>query len=49
MADEQDFDVFLSFRSSDADGNPTRERTIARRIYDELTRRGIRRSFPKSP
>ena len=45
MADEQDFDVFLSFRSSDADGNPTRERTIARRIYDELTRRGIRTFF----
>ena len=42
LEDEADFDVFLSFRSADDEGRPTRERVVARRIYDELTRRGIR-------
>ena len=42
LAEEADFDVFLSFRSSDDEGRPTRERVVARRIYDELTRRGIK-------
>lgn len=45
LEDEQPFDVFLSFRSSDENGSPTRERTVARRIYDELTRRGIKTFF----
>ena len=45
LAEESPYDVFLCFRSSDEDGNPTRERAVARRIYDELTRRGIRTFF----
>ena len=45
LAGEEDFDVFLCFRSADKNGAPTRERVIARRIYDELTRRGIRTFF----
>ena len=42
LEDEADFDVFLSFRSTDDEGRPTKERVVARRIYDELTRRGIK-------
>ena len=42
LAQEEDYDVFLSFRSADENGAPTKERTVARRIYDELTRRGIK-------
>ncbi|MCD7729427.1 MAG: TIR domain-containing protein [Clostridia bacterium] len=45
MDEEQDYDVFICFRSADENGLPTRERTIARRIYDELTRRGIKTFF----
>ncbi len=45
MEEGEDFDVFLSFRSSDGGGAPTRERTVARRIYDEFTRRGIKTFF----
>ena len=42
MEKEEDFDVFLCFRSTDDGGRPTKERVVARRIYDELTRRGIK-------
>ena len=42
LAQEEDYDVFLSFRSADENGAPTKERMVARRIYDELTRRGIK-------
>ena len=39
---EQDFDVFICFKSADEQLNPTRDRFIARQIYDELTKRNIR-------
>lgn len=45
LAQEESFDVFLCFRSADKNGAPTKERTVARRIYDELTRRGINTFF----
>lgn len=45
MEEEEDFDVFLCFRSADDNGAPTRERTVARRIYDELTSRNIKTFF----
>ncbi|MCD8372073.1 MAG: TIR domain-containing protein [Clostridia bacterium] len=45
MDEEEDFDVFLCFRSSDDLGFPTRERSVARRIYDELEKRGIKTFF----
>ena len=45
LAEEESFDVFLCFRSADKNGAPTRERIVARRIYDELSRRGIRTFF----
>ena len=41
MDAEEDFDVFISFKSTDGE-KPTYDRYIARRIYDELEKRGIR-------
>ncbi len=41
----EDFDVFLSFKSTDDDGNPTQDALIARTIYDELGRRGFKVFF----
>ena len=35
MQDEEEFEVFISFKSTDANGNPTKDRAIARRIRDE--------------
>ena len=43
--EEEDYDVFICYRSADEAGRPTRERTVARRIYDELSRRGIKTFF----
>ena len=45
LEDEEDFDVFISFKSTDEEGKPTKERGIARRIYDELTKRKIKTFF----
>ena len=45
IKDEQDFDVFLSFKSTDANGNATQDRFIARNIFNELDKRGIRTFF----
>ena len=39
--EEEDYDVFISFKSTD-DDRPTADRYIARRIYDELEKRGIK-------
>ena len=41
---EQDYDVFICFKSNDAN-NPTRDRFIARQIYDELNKRNIHTFF----
>lgn len=41
LKDEKPCDVFLCYRSEDDSGAPTRERQIGRKIYDELTSRGI--------
>ncbi len=45
MDEEENYDVFLCFRSSDDNGYPTKERVAARRIYDELNKRGIKTFF----
>lgn len=45
LEEEEDYDVFISFKSTDEDGNPTKERGVARRIYDELEKRGIKTFF----
>lgn len=45
LEDEEEYDVFISFKSTDEDGNPTKDRQIARRIYDELNNRGIKTFF----
>ena len=42
VEEEEDYDVFLSFKSTDENGFPTKDRSIARNIYDALTARGIR-------
>ncbi len=42
---EQDYDVFLCFKSTDNDSNATEDRFIARTIYDELEKRNIRTFF----
>lgn len=45
LEDEEEYDVFISFKSTDENGNPTKDRQIARRIYDELNNRGIKTFF----
>ena len=45
MQDEEDFDVFISFKARDEHGAVTEDAVIARNIYDELTRRGIKAFF----
>lgn len=45
VEEEQDYDVFLCFKSTDQSGNATEDRFIARAIYDELEKRGIRTFF----
>lgn len=40
----EDYEVFISFKSKDK-GRMTRDAQIARRIYDELTKRGIKTFF----
>ena len=41
MASLQTFDVFISFKNSDFDGNSTKDSQIARQVHDELAQRGI--------
>lgn len=41
----EDFDVFISFKSTDESGNSTEDARIARNIYDELTKRGFKTFF----
>ncbi|MBR2650741.1 MAG: leucine-rich repeat protein [Clostridia bacterium] len=42
---EEPYDVFISFKATDESGVPTEDSVIARNIYDELTKRGIRTFF----
>lgn len=42
LEQEEDYDVFLSFKSTDGNGRPTADRYIARKIYEELQKYGIR-------
>ena len=45
MEDEEDFDVFISFKSTDENGVATEDSIIARNIYDELRKSGIKTFF----
>ncbi len=45
VKNEKDFDVFICFKSTDSDGNPTEDRIIARNIYNELEKRNINTFF----
>ena len=45
MEDEEDFDVFISFKSKDENGAITKDSVIARNIYEELTKLGIKTFF----
>ena len=45
MEDEEDFDVFISFKARGDKGIVTEDSVIARNIYDELTKRGIKTFF----
>lgn len=40
-----DFDVFISFKNSDADGNLTPDHEIGRKLHAELERRGVHTFF----
>lgn len=42
---EEEYDVFISFKSTDERGRITRDAQIARIIYDELTKRGVKTFF----
>ena len=41
----EDYDIFISFKSTDERGMPTRDARIARVIYDELKKRGFKTFF----
>ena len=45
MEDEEDFDIFISFKATDDSGRGTEDAYIARQIYDELTKRGMKVFF----
>lgn len=45
MEDEEEYDVFISFKSEDENGLATEDSVTARMIYDELTKRGIKTFF----
>ncbi len=45
LDNEKDFDVFISFKSKDENGYPTKDASIARKIYDELNKVGIKTFF----
>ena len=45
MEDEEEYDVFISFKAEDKEGRTTEDSVIARTIYDELARRGIKAFF----
>ena len=46
LVDEgEDYDVFVSFKSKDLQGRMTKDASVARNIYDELTNRGIKTFF----
>ena len=45
MEDEEDFDVFISFKATDENGVATEDSVIARNIYDELQKRGVKTFF----
>ncbi len=42
LEDEEDYDVFISFKSTDDNGYPTKDREIARNIYEALRAKNIR-------
>ena len=45
MENEEDFDVFISFKAEDENDIVTEDSVIARNIYEELTKKGIKTFF----
>ena len=45
MENEEDFDVFISFKAKDENDIVTEDSVIARNIYEELTKKGIKTFF----
>ncbi len=45
MDDEEEYDVFISFKAKDENGYPTRDSVVARNIYDKLHAAGIKTFF----
>ena len=45
MENEESYDAFISFKATDMEGRPTKDSRIARKIYDELTKRDIKTFF----
>ncbi len=45
MDDEEEYEVFISFKSKDENGYPTRDSVVARNIHDKLTQMGIKTFF----
>ena len=45
VRNEKDYDVFISYKATDADGDKTEDSVIARQIYDEITKKGYRVFF----
>lgn len=45
LESEEDYDVFISFKATDNNGYPTKDSVVARAIYDELEKRGIKTFF----
>ncbi len=45
MDDEEEYEVFISFKSKDDNGYPTKDSVVARNIHDKLTAAGIKTFF----
>ncbi len=45
MEEEEEYEVFISFKSKDENGYPTRDSVVARNIHDKLTSMGIKTFF----
>ncbi|MBQ9790989.1 MAG: TIR domain-containing protein [Clostridia bacterium] len=45
VLNEKDYDIFISYKSSDKNGDKTEDSVIARQIYDELSKSGYRVFF----
>lgn len=47
VRNEKDYDVFISFKAEDAEGNRSEDSLIAQEIYEQLTKNGIKTFFSR--